>query len=275
MTSATFPSSTRGCALSVRDRFAPPPCVPLLLTRWFPAYSLVLMLASSVVYGWTVDKAVHLSVPLICQFGVGFASMTQFTSISTLLVDLFPHKSASATASNNLSRCLLGAGATAVIDPIIGAMGNGASSFRLLDHHPPRCAQLTRWRARTHAGWAFTMLSLITLASAPPARHRVAARPGDSAQEGGTARATRGCAGGEGERKGGEGACGERRKSLRAVNEPRRRRILRFKGADGDQEQLQNEGGQRLQRTQSVGKYLNSRCSSAGVIPLFLLPGCG
>lgn len=167
MTSATFPSSTRGCALSVRDRFAPPPCVPLLLTRWFPAYSLVLMLASSVVYGWTVDKAVHLSVPLICQFGVGFASMTQFTSISTLLVDLFPHKSASATASNNLSRCLLGAGATAVIDPIIGAMGNGASSFRLLDHHPPRCAQLTRWRARTHAGWAFTMLSLITLASAP------------------------------------------------------------------------------------------------------------
>lgn len=88
------------------------------------------MLVVSIVYGWTVEKGVHLSVPLICQFGSGFASMTQFTSISTLLIDLFPKSSASATASNNLVRCLMGAGATAVIDPIIARMGNGARFLR-------------------------------------------------------------------------------------------------------------------------------------------------
>ncbi|GAA6014137.1 hypothetical protein JCM10207_006109 [Rhodosporidiobolus poonsookiae] len=103
-------------------------------------YSCVMMLISTIIYGWTVDKRVHLSVPLICQFFVGFASMTQFTSISTLLVDLFPGRSASATAANNLARCLLGAGATAVIDPIISRMG---------------------------AGWAFTMLSLICILFIP------------------------------------------------------------------------------------------------------------
>ncbi|GAA5828306.1 hypothetical protein JCM11251_006187 [Rhodosporidiobolus azoricus] len=103
-------------------------------------YAIILMLAVTITYGWTVEKRVHLAVPLICQFGAGFASMTQFTSISTLLVDLFPGASASATAANNLARCLLGAGATAVIDPIIARMG---------------------------VGWAFTMLSLICVACLP------------------------------------------------------------------------------------------------------------
>ncbi|GAA5917312.1 hypothetical protein JCM6882_008968 [Rhodosporidiobolus microsporus] len=103
-------------------------------------YAIVLMLVVTIIYGWTVEKQVHLAVPLICQFGAGFASMIQFTSISTLLVDLFPGASASATAANNLARCLLGAGATAVIDPIIAKMG---------------------------VGWAFTMLSLICVIFLP------------------------------------------------------------------------------------------------------------
>jgi cyanate permease len=42
---------------------------------------------------------------------------------STLLVDLFPGKGASITASNNLVRCVLGALATVYIDPGISGVG--------------------------------------------------------------------------------------------------------------------------------------------------------
>lgn len=41
------------------------------------------------------------------------------------MVDLFPGRSASATAANNFYRCLMGAGGTAVIDPILARMGPG------------------------------------------------------------------------------------------------------------------------------------------------------
>jgi hypothetical protein len=47
---------------------------------------------------------------------------------------MYSGQSASATAANNLYRCLCGAAGTAVIDPIISALG---------------------------PGWAFTMLSLL------------------------------------------------------------------------------------------------------------------
>lgn len=89
-----------------------------------------------ITYGWTLDRAVHLSVPLIAQFIVGLTITTQFNSVATLLVDLFPGQSASATASNNFYRCLLGAAGTAVIDPIITRLG---------------------------PGWAFTMLAFINV----------------------------------------------------------------------------------------------------------------
>jgi cyanate permease len=46
-------------------------------------------------------------------------------SCQTLLIDLFPGKGASITASSNLMRCILGAIATVYIDPGIEGVGMG------------------------------------------------------------------------------------------------------------------------------------------------------
>lgn len=48
-----------------------------------------------------------------------------FNCLSVMVVDLYPLSPATATAANNLIRCLLGAGATGVIIYMIEAMGRG------------------------------------------------------------------------------------------------------------------------------------------------------
>jgi hypothetical protein len=58
---------------------------------------------------------------------VGFAATTQFNSVATLMVDLYPSQSASATAANNLYRCLVGAAGTAFIEPLLRKLGPGKS----------------------------------------------------------------------------------------------------------------------------------------------------
>lgn len=83
--------------------------------------------ASAIVFGWTLDKQVHLSVPLIATFFLGWASTSIQAVVTTLLVDIFNKQSASATAALNLSRCLMGAGGTAAIVPIVNAMGAGGA----------------------------------------------------------------------------------------------------------------------------------------------------
>ena len=62
------------------------------------------------------------------------------SALSTLLVDLYPQSPSTATASQNLTRCLMSAAGTAVVQYIIDAWG---------------------------AGWTFTFLGLITIAALP------------------------------------------------------------------------------------------------------------
>jgi hypothetical protein len=57
-----------------------------------------------------------------------------------LIVDLNPHSPSTATAANNLCRCILGAGGTAVIDIMIRNMGRG---------------------------WCFTFVALVCAATSP------------------------------------------------------------------------------------------------------------
>lgn len=45
--------------------------------------------------------------------------------MNTLIVDLYPTKPSSITAANNLTRCVMGAAATGLIDPMLHAMGRG------------------------------------------------------------------------------------------------------------------------------------------------------
>lgn len=74
----------------------------------------------------------------ITLFLVGFTSQAIFNASQTLLVDMFPDKSASVTATNNMFRCLFGALATVMILPTIQAVG---------------------------VGWAFTIISAFLLLS--------------------------------------------------------------------------------------------------------------
>jgi MFS family permease len=95
---------------------------------------------SILVFGWFLNYGIHLAAPTCILFLMGLTLTGAFNTISTLLVDLYPTQAAKATAANNFGRCLLGAGATALIDPMLSAMGRG---------------------------WCFTFIALIMLATTP------------------------------------------------------------------------------------------------------------
>ncbi|KAK9321065.1 major facilitator superfamily domain-containing protein [Lipomyces orientalis] len=84
-----------------------------------------LQCASTLVFGWTVDQEVHIALPIICTFIVGWAATSSQSVVTTFLVDVFPKRSSSASAALNLARCLLGAGGTATVLPIINAITVG------------------------------------------------------------------------------------------------------------------------------------------------------
>ena len=95
---------------------------------------------ASIAYGWTLDYRTNLAGPLILLFVFGYGCMAAFQVMQILMVDINPGKAASATAANNLFRCLLGAGSTAVVVPMIDKMG---------------------------VGWAYTFASLVWIALSP------------------------------------------------------------------------------------------------------------
>jgi MFS family permease len=94
--------------------------------------------ASVLVFGWTLNFAVHISVPIICTFFLGWAATSTIGVVTTFMVDIFPTQAASATAALNLVRCLLAAGGTAATLPIVNGIG---------------------------VGWTFTLVAGIMLAS--------------------------------------------------------------------------------------------------------------
>ncbi|KAJ5535776.1 MFS transporter [Penicillium frequentans] len=103
-----------------------------------PMYYLSLI--TVIAYGWVLGRKVNLAAPVILLFICGWSLMGTSQVLSALMVDIWPGKSASATAANNLFRCELGAAASAAISPMSEAMGSG---------------------------WAYTTLSLIALAASP------------------------------------------------------------------------------------------------------------
>ncbi|KAK3497201.1 MFS general substrate transporter [Neurospora hispaniola] len=72
-----------------------------------------------------------MALPLVLQFFIAFTQMGLFNLNSTLMVDLYPGASASASAVNNLVRCLIGAVGVALVQFIIDAIGAGLT-FLLL-----------------------------------------------------------------------------------------------------------------------------------------------
>lgn len=76
-------------------------------------------------WGWALENGAPLAVPLVFSFVIGLCLTGSFNVMSTMLVDLYPLSPATATAANNLVRCLMGAAGTAVIIQMIDGMGTG------------------------------------------------------------------------------------------------------------------------------------------------------
>lgn len=89
-------------------------------------------------YGWALNYKAPLAVPLVISFIMGFSLICTMNSLTTLLTDIFPDRVSTASAAQNLLRCLLGAIGAAVVDSMLSGMG---------------------------IGWCFTFVSLVMFAA--------------------------------------------------------------------------------------------------------------
>ncbi|KAJ5092545.1 hypothetical protein NUU61_007415 [Penicillium alfredii] len=94
--------------------------------RLVPVFSLLQCL-SIILFGWTIQYPhhVHIAVPIISTFITGWTAVSTQSVIMTYLVDIFPDRSAAASASLNLARCLFAAGGTSFVMPMINGIGVG------------------------------------------------------------------------------------------------------------------------------------------------------
>lgn len=94
--------------------------------RLVPIFSLVQCL-SILLFGWTIQypHKVHIAVPIVSTFITGWTAVSTQSLIMTYLVDIFHDRSAAASASLNLARCLFAAGGTSFVMPIINGVGVG------------------------------------------------------------------------------------------------------------------------------------------------------
>ena len=90
-------------------------------------WMVLIFVVSTGFYGYSLKLNDDIVVPLILQFLIAYTQASIFNINQTLIVDLYPEASASASAINNLVRCLIGAGGVAVIQPMIDAIGAGTS----------------------------------------------------------------------------------------------------------------------------------------------------
>jgi MFS family permease len=96
--------------------------------RLVPVFSL-LQCMSITLFGWTVQYPdhVHIAVPIVSTFITGWTAVSTQSVIMTYLVDIFPDRSAAASASLNLARCLAAAGGTSIVMPMVNGIGVGVA----------------------------------------------------------------------------------------------------------------------------------------------------
>ncbi|KAF2970924.1 hypothetical protein GQX73_g2703 [Xylaria multiplex] len=92
--------------------------------RLLPLLALI-QCASILTFGWTIQYRVHIAVPIVTTFITGWMVVSIVSIVTTYLIDVFPHHKAASSATVNLARCLLAAGGTSIVTPIIGAVGVG------------------------------------------------------------------------------------------------------------------------------------------------------
>jgi MFS family permease len=99
---------------------------PIERARLLVAFPLlVLGVCALLCYGWIMEVNAHLAAPLVMHFIMGFCLTGAFNVMSVMIIDYYPMSPSTATAANNLIRCLMGAAGTAIIEIMISAMGRG------------------------------------------------------------------------------------------------------------------------------------------------------
>ncbi|KAL9613228.1 MAG: hypothetical protein Q9167_002244 [Letrouitia subvulpina] len=81
--------------------------------------------AALVWYGWTAEKGVHWTVPLIANFFFGVGSMLVFSMAITMLTEFLPKKTSSGVAANNFVRNIFSCIGAFIAEPLMSAIGNG------------------------------------------------------------------------------------------------------------------------------------------------------
>lgn len=76
-------------------------------------------------YGWVMQYRTSLAGPIVMLYFLGITTSGAFNTLNTLVVDTNSQSAATAVAANNLCRCLMGAGTTAFVGPLIEAIGIG------------------------------------------------------------------------------------------------------------------------------------------------------
>lgn len=78
----------------------------ILNTRLYNTYlPSFLSIIGSILFGWGIEKHLHVSVALVGSFMVSFGAMSFLVISTTILVDLFPHRSSGSSSCVNLTRC--------------------------------------------------------------------------------------------------------------------------------------------------------------------------
>ena len=78
-----------------------------------------------IAYGWMLQFRTALAGPLIVLFFSGATMTGVYQALNIMLIDSYPKQAATATAANNLFRCLLGAVATSILGPLLSSWGAG------------------------------------------------------------------------------------------------------------------------------------------------------
>ncbi|PYI07045.1 MFS general substrate transporter [Aspergillus sclerotiicarbonarius CBS 121057] len=96
--------------------------------RLVPVFAISQCL-SIILFGWTIQypHKVPIAIPIISTFITSWTAVSTQSLIMTYLVDIFPDRSAAASASLNLARCLFAAGGTSFIMPMINGVGVGVA----------------------------------------------------------------------------------------------------------------------------------------------------
>jgi MFS family permease len=94
--------------------------------RLVPFFS-VLQCMSILLFGWTIQYPHHvnIAVPIVSTFITGWTAVSTQSVIMTYLIDVFSDRSAAASASLNLARCIFAAGGTSIVMPMVDGVGVG------------------------------------------------------------------------------------------------------------------------------------------------------